>query len=329
MSENKKNLNLIIIGALMLSTIGMTAVSGVFIYSNFQNKQNSDYFEANYNDAYQDYLDAQSDYNQIFNNLTTTEDDLFEAENNLQNALSDLQNAEVLLQESLDDLQEAEDELQLIQDNTDFSGTFYGLSQVNLNYDSSPMRMSYEISYSNYFFHRLTLEHPSHSSSLLSGVAQNIAGYCRPDSVYSLAEFIASGVDYPLDDECVIDGLLTFCQDRGDFETSIHYISDGVDDFAKYPAETLAEGGGDCEDKSILFASLARALDYDVRICIIPGHAFVAVKLDSIPLYGSGEGWHITINDDNYYTCETTGYGWLIGDLPEDNRVSVYSYPVL
>jgi len=320
---------MIIIGALMVSTIGMTAVSGVFIYSNFQNKQNSEYFELNYEEAYQNYLDAQEDYSETLNNLQATQEDLSQAEGDLEVALLNLQNAEKLLQEALDDLQEAEDELQLIQDNTDFSGTFYGLSQANLDYDALPTHVSYEISYSEYFFHRLTLEHPSHSSSSLIEVAQNIAGYCRPDSVSSIAEDIAAVVNDPLDDECIIDGLLTFCQDRGDFESSIHYISDGIDDFSKYPIETLAEGGGDCEDKSILFASLVRGIGYEVRICIIPGHAFVAVKLDSTPLYGSGEGWHITIGDDNYYTCETTGYGWLIGDLPEDNRVSVYSYPVL
>ncbi|MHA1475380.1 MAG: hypothetical protein ACTSQ5_09350 [Promethearchaeota archaeon] len=329
MSENKKNLNMIIIGALMVSTIGMTAVSGVFIYSNFQNKQNSEYFELNYEEAYQNYLDAQDDYSETLNDLHATQEDLSQAEGDLEVALLDLQNAENLLQEALDDLQEAEDELQLIQDNTDFSGSFYILSQSNYNFDSSATHIKWTRPYSDYFFHRLTLEHPSHSASSLWGVAQNVAGYCRPDSVSTLAVFIRDNVDYPSDDECVIDGLLTFCQDRGDFEECIHYVSDGVDDFSKYPIETLCEGCGDCEDKSILFASLVRALDYDVRIFIMEGHCCVGVKLDSSPTHADGT-WGVTFSDGKYYNCETTGYGWLIGDLPvEYQSEPIYSYPVL
>jgi hypothetical protein len=137
-------------------------------------------------------------------------------------------------------------------------------------------------------------------------------------------------VDYPSNDECILNGLLTYCQDRGEFEPSIHFIEDGVNvnDNAKYPVETLCEGGGDCEDKSILFASLARALDYDVRICCIPRHVFVAVRLDSSPT--NGDVWHITINDENYYTCETTYNEWLIGNLPTKyQNETIYSYPVL
>lgn len=286
MKENKKNLNLIIIGTLLFSTIIMTSVSGVFI-SKYNQEKNR------YNDTYHDYLDTLNKYNQ-----------------------------------TLEDLHLAEIELQKIQDNIDFSGIFYGLSQVDLNYYSSTVNLWYTIPYSNYFYYRLTLEHPSHSSSSLTVVAQKIASYCKADSVAFLAEYIAQIVSNPSDDECVIDGLLTFCQDRGDFESSIHYNDDGTDDFSKYPIETLAEGGGDCEDHSILFASLARALDYNVRICVIPGHVFVAVQLDLSPTYT--DGWHITNDNKNYYICETTGYGWLIGDCPVDYQdESIYSYPVL
>ena len=136
-------------------------------------------------------------------------------------------------------------------------------------------------------------------------------------------------MDDPSSDECIIDGLLTYCQDRGDSVPCIHFVEDGVavNDNAKYPIETLGEGEGDCEDKSILFASLARALDYDVRICVIPRHVFVAVRLDSSPLHG--ELWNISIDDEYYYACETTSYGWLIGDLPAKyQNETIYSYPV-
>ena len=307
MSENKKKLNMIIIGTLLVSTIVMSSISGVFISKNSKNRDN-------YIEAYNDYIDAQLDYTETLSDLTATEEDLADAETNLQNAL--------------DNLQSAETELQLIEDNTDFSGSFYILSQYNQDYGFSKIAIKTTYSYSSYFFYRLSLEHPSHSSSSLSEIAQLIAGYCRPTSVSSLATFISNNVDHPLDDECVIDGLLTFCQDRGDFEDCIHYVEDGEDDFSKYPVETLCEGCGDCEDKSILFASLVRALGYDVRICVVTGHVFVAVKLDSAPTHG--DGWHIDRADGKYYTCETTGYGWLIGDLPAEYQgITTYSYQVL
>ena len=276
MSKNKKKLNMVIIGVLLVSTITMSSVSGIFISKYIQKTNQQD-------DIYQKYLDALNNYNNTLNDLSASEEDLAQA---------------------LEELQQAESELQLIKDNTDFSGTFYILSKYNRNYDSSIYTLKSEISYSDYFFYRLSLEHPSHTSSSLVTVAQLIAGYCRPSSVQSIADFIQTNVDYPSNDECVIDGLLTYCQDRGDYDSCIHYVDDGVDDFSKYPIETLAEGGGDCEDHAILFASLVRALDYDVRICIVPGHAFVAVHLDSSPSHA--DGWHITIDGENYYTCETT-----------------------
>ena len=300
MSENKKNLNMIIIGTLLVSTIAMASVSGVFISKYLQESDQ-------HADTYQEYLEAFNNYEDTLSDLSASEDDLAQA---------------------LEGLQQAESDLQLIQDNTDFSGTFYILSKYNRNYDTSIYTLKSERSYSDYFFYRLTLEHPSHSSSSLYTVAQIIAGYCRPSSVQSIAEYIESNVDFPSNDECVIDELLTYCQDRGDFESCIHYVEDGTDDFSKYPIETLCEGCGDCEDQSILFASLVRSLGYDVRICIVPGHCFVAVKLDSAPTHT--DGWYLTIDEEYYYICETTMYSWLIGDCPESYQSeTVYSYPVL
>ena len=263
-----------------------------------------------YDDAYQEYLGAQQNYEEKLNDLSVSEE-------NLANVLENL-----LLIES---------NLQLLQYNSRSSGTFNLHSSYNRNFNTSFYALESEISYSDYIFYSYTLEHPDYSSVSLIKAARIFAGYCRPSSVYSIAEQIAINVDYPSNDECIIDGLLTYCQDRGEFDSGIHFVEDGesaVNDNAKYPVETLYEGEGDCEDKSILFASLARALDYDVRICVVTGHVFVAVRLDSSPIYG--DAWHITIDEENYYTCETTYYGWLIGDLPTSRQgVTIYSHPVL
>ena len=302
MSEKKKKGIMIIVGVSLFSMIVIISLQGDFISNNFQESNQ-------YDDIYQEYLDAQQNYEDKLNDLSVSEEDL-------ANTLEDL-----LLLES---------NLQLLQDNSKISGTVNVLSQYNQNFNTSFYTLKSEISYSDFLFYRITLKHPSYSSNSLFKAARIFAGYCRPSSVQSIAEHIASNVDYPSKDECVIDGLLTYCQDRGEFETCIHFVEDGVsvNDNAKYPVETLCEGEGDCEDKSILFASLARALDYDVRICVIPRHVFVCVRLDSSPSHG--ELLNISIDDENYYTCETTGYGWLIGDLPTKyQNETIYSYPVL
>ena len=97
----------------------------------------------------------------------------------------------------------------------------------------------------------------------------------------------------------------------------MHYYPDGTNDFAKYPIETLAEGAGDCEDKSILFASIAEALGYEALICIVPGHAFVAVHMATAPTHYAGANpWSITVGGLQYWICETTSYGWRVGDCP-------------
>lgn len=314
MSETISKKGLFIIGALIISTIGFAGFAGITV-GNYNNMEVSrDNWESAHESVFEDYEEAYQDYLDASNNLTATEEDL-------AIALADLLIAE-------QNLQNAETELQLIEDNTELSGTFYVLSQSNQDYNLSPVVGNINYTYADYFFYRLTLEHPEHGATTYGEVAQIIAGYCRPSSVGSLAQGIRDNVDHPLDDECVIDGLLTFCQDRGNYEHCIHYVPDGVDDFSKYPIETLCEGCGDCEDKSILFASLARSLGYDVRICIVPGHCFVAVKLDSVPTHG--DGWHIARPDGDYYICETTSYGWLIGDLPTDYQSEmIYSYQVL
>jgi hypothetical protein len=50
-------------------------------------------------------------------------------------------------------------------------------------------------------------------------------------------------------------------------------------DYPSYPLETLERGNGDCEDLSILLASLLRHEGFDSILLIMPTHAAVAVSL--------------------------------------------------
>ena len=80
----------------------------------------------------------------------------------------------------------------------------------------------------------------------------------------------------------------------------------GIEEYWKFPLETLYDCNGDCEDTAILFCALAHqcreklGMDYEVAMVILPSHMAAAVKLD-------GKKW---------LYCETTGNDFNIGDTP-------------
>jgi hypothetical protein len=63
----------------------------------------------------------------------------------------------------------------------------------------------------------------------------------------------------------------------------------------RLPAEVLDQRSGNCIETSLLFASAAEALDMETALIRIPGHAFVAVRMDD--------------QNANYYFIETTMIG--------------------
>ncbi len=101
------------------------------------------------------------------------------------------------------------------------------------------------------------------------------------------------------------------------FVQSLEYITDnvstGFDDYSKFPIETLFEMNGDCEDTSILYATIMTGLGYDVSLLSPPGHMAVGIAGEE----GIADSY-IPHDGKRYYYCETTGEGWKIGDLPED-----------
>ncbi|MGE5381732.1 MAG: hypothetical protein ACM3NT_11790 [Methylocystaceae bacterium] len=99
------------------------------------------------------------------------------------------------------------------------------------------------------------------------------------------------------------------------FVQSIPYVEDkvstGQDEYPRYPLETLYDQQGDCEDKSILMASLLDKLGYGVVLLELPDHMAVGVKGEkSLP------GDYITYQGSRYYYLETTEKNWQIGDAP-------------
>ena len=102
------------------------------------------------------------------------------------------------------------------------------------------------------------------------------------------------------------------------FVQQLDYVDDkvgtGYDEYPKFPLETLADEGGDCEDSAILLASLLRELGFGTALIQFPDHMGVGVRgKESI------EGSYFETADGiRYYYIETTSTGWKIGELPEE-----------
>jgi len=83
-------------------------------------------------------------------------------------------------------------------------------------------------------------------------------------------------------------------------------------DYPKYPLETLYDGGGDCEDSSILLASVLRELGYACSLLVFEEHMGVGILGDD-----TMSGYFFRHGEQKYYYIETTYTGWEIGDLPD------------
>ncbi len=111
------------------------------------------------------------------------------------------------------------------------------------------------------------------------------------------------------------------------FVQSLPYTSDnvttGYDEYPRFPIETLVDGGGDCEDTAILFASLTLILGYGTVYINPPDHYAVGILGNNL------EGSYFTYHNRTYYYCETTGNNFKIGQLPDEfNGESATIYPI-
>jgi hypothetical protein len=103
------------------------------------------------------------------------------------------------------------------------------------------------------------------------------------------------------------------------FVQSLPYTSDSVttghDEYPRFPIETLVDDGGDCEDTSILFATLTLSMGFGTVYLNPTGHYAVGILGNNL----RGTYWTHPENSNNtYYYCETTGDNFKIGQLPDE-----------
>ena len=101
------------------------------------------------------------------------------------------------------------------------------------------------------------------------------------------------------------------------FVQSIPYKTDieskGVEEYPKYPVETIFDNCGDCEDLSILLAGLLRELGIGCCFIDYPTHIAVAVKASD-----SSTDYNFEAFGNRYFYVETTYLGWKVGEIPDD-----------
>lgn len=105
------------------------------------------------------------------------------------------------------------------------------------------------------------------------------------------------------------------------FVQGLEYTSDnvttGYDEYPRYPAETLNDLGGDCEDTSILMAAILQAMGLDIVLLTPPGHMAVGVGITDPSSFTADYPLRILeYNGRSYAYVETTGNGFRIGEIP-------------
>ncbi len=115
------------------------------------------------------------------------------------------------------------------------------------------------------------------------------------------------------------------------FVQSFTYIGDNVtvalDEYPRYPVETLFDREGDCEDTAILLAAILSEMDCDVALLLFEEFDHIGLGINMPPEYKMyGNSW--IYEDRRYWYLDTAG-GRSIGWCPEPYDVtSAYVYPV-
>ena len=103
------------------------------------------------------------------------------------------------------------------------------------------------------------------------------------------------------------------------------YDSDfiGIEEYWKFALETVLDGSGDCEDTSILYAAIMKALNYDTAVMTLYAGSYKTFATSQnhcvglVAVDGLSESVRTFVKEDSvYYFCETTSVDHSVGDIP-------------
>lgn len=108
-------------------------------------------------------------------------------------------------------------------------------------------------------------------------------------------------------------GKIPYVTDMESTRDMLYVGFPGFEEYYKFPAETLYDQCGDCEDFSILYAALMKESGYDTGIVTSPNHMMAILALEN----GPSDGKKFTHDGKTYYFCETTSV-FDVGKLDND-----------
>ncbi len=172
----------------------------------------------------------------------------------------------------------------------------------------------------------LSFDYGGESYRLRVPVDRELLGYLRSVPQLPLASYFGAQPDAGLEEALVgplrkatadmgrseqVNFLLRFVQTAFDYQTDGEQF--GREDYL-YPAETVFYPASDCEDRSVLFAWLARrVLGLEVAVLDYPGH--VATALD---LGASGKGVSVKVGGRSLVVADPTYINARVGmAMPE------------
>ena len=97
------------------------------------------------------------------------------------------------------------------------------------------------------------------------------------------------------------------------FEYTDDMVTTGYPEYPKFPVETLYDMHGDCEDTSILLASMLHEMGY--KTALIEFYDHIGVGIAGLPM---PSGDYYIFEDEKYYYIETTSMHWPIGTVPDE-----------
>lgn len=128
----------------------------------------------------------------------------------------------------------------------------------------------------------------------------------------------------------LVDSIKRLCASSGysedatvreaiNFVQNLNYLEDEgdkiINEWPKYPIETLYDYGGDCEDHTILLGAMLKEMGYGCAFILFNDHVGIGIAgSDDMP------GAYYQYGGVNYYFVETTYPEWKIGEVPDDYK---------
>ncbi|MDR3283319.1 MAG: hypothetical protein LBS92_06940 [Candidatus Methanoplasma sp.] len=131
--------------------------------------------------------------------------------------------------------------------------------------------------------------------------------------IVDIASKLRNAYGYPDEHNRFAGFVLSFVQMCFEYPLHTDLISadeykHGVKEYFAFPLETLFNGGGDCEDTSILLTSIYIALGMDSALVFLPNHVMSGVRVDGyVSVNRDPLRYEALIDaDGGFLACETT-----------------------